>query len=79
MPPTPDMYGSPTFRVAAVATAASKALPPSISILTPAIDASGCADATMPLTPIATGLDAGGTGNGIDIDTAPDPIFAARG
>ena len=37
IPPMPDMYGSTTFSAAAVATAASIALPPCISILRPAL------------------------------------------
>ena len=48
------------MRVAAVATAASKALPPSIMTETPAWEASGWAEATMPLAPMATGLSGGG-------------------
>ena len=54
------MYGSATPMAAAVATAASKALPPSISARSPAIEAQGWADVTMPFTPVATGLFEGG-------------------
>src|SRR3954454_19622234 len=51
----PDMYGSTTFSAAAVATAASMALPPCWRIRSPAPDASGCAEETIPRRPIATG------------------------
>ena len=55
MPPMPDMKGSTTFRVDATAIAASTALPPASSMRMPAIDASGCADATAPRMPMTTG------------------------
>jgi hypothetical protein len=55
MPAAPDMKGSTTFRVEATATAASTALPPSSSMRMPAIDASGCAEATAPRAPITGG------------------------
>src|SRR3954471_11402408 len=48
-PASPDMYGSTTLSAAAVATAASKALPPDESSRAPACAASGCAAATTPL------------------------------
>ena len=47
-PPTPVDIGSTTFSVVAVATAASTALPPSISTLSPAMAASGWLVATIP-------------------------------
>ena len=49
------MNGSTTPSAAAVATAASAALPPASSIRRPAIDASGCAELTAPPVPITTG------------------------
>ena len=55
MPPMPDMNGSTTFSVDATATAASTALPPARRMRIPAIDASGCADATAPRVPMTTG------------------------
>src|SRR5882724_10252336 len=48
MPARPDMKGSTTLSAAAVAAAASKALPPARKIRAPACAASGCAAATMP-------------------------------
>ena len=42
------MYGSVTFSAAAVAAAASNALPPARKIAAPAWAAWGCAAATMP-------------------------------
>ena len=42
------MYGSTTFNAAAVAAAASNALPPARRIAAPAWAACGCAAATMP-------------------------------
>ena len=47
-PPTPVDIGSTTFNVAAVATAASTALPPSMRTLRPAMAARGWLVATMP-------------------------------
>ena len=47
-PPTPVDMGSTTFSVAAVVTAASTALPPSIRTRRPAIAASGWLVATIP-------------------------------
>ena len=47
-PPTPVDIGSTTLRAAAVATAASTALPPAIIIRSPAIAASGWLVATIP-------------------------------
>src|SRR5688500_262144 len=55
LPPIPDMYGSTTLSAAAVAKAASTALPPDLRISIPASDARGCAEATAPRVPIATG------------------------
>jgi hypothetical protein len=52
-PPMPLISGSTTFSAAATATAASKALPPSARISSPAFVASGCAELTMPLVPTA--------------------------
>src|SRR5580692_5207804 len=48
MPARPDMYGSTTFNAAAVAAAASNALPPARRIAAPACAACGCPAATMP-------------------------------
>ena len=56
IPPNPDMYGSTTLSAAAVAIAPSMALPPSINILSPACEANGCAEDTIPFTPTAAGL-----------------------
>lgn len=50
-PPMPVHDGSVTLRAAAVATAASAALPPSARISSPAWVASGWLEATMPLVP----------------------------
>src|SRR5690606_12004844 len=50
-PPRPEALGSTTPMASAVATAASTALPPCKRISTPAKDASGSADATMPWRP----------------------------
>ena len=47
-PPTPVDGGSTTFNAAAVATAASTALPPSIIVLRPAMAARGWLVATIP-------------------------------
>ena len=47
-PPTPVDIGSTTFKVAAVATAASTALPPAMRIRRPAMAANGWLVATMP-------------------------------
>src|SRR5215831_6216486 len=47
-PASPDMYGSTTLSAAAVAAAASNALPPCASRFAPACAASGCAAATTP-------------------------------
>jgi len=55
MPPTPDMNGSTTFNVEPTATAASTALPPASSVSMPAIEASGCAEATAPRVPMTVG------------------------
>jgi hypothetical protein len=52
-PPTPDIIGSTTFKAAPTATAASKALPPSARVFTPACVASGLAELTMPDLPTA--------------------------
>ena len=60
MPPGPDMNGSTTPRVEATATVASNALPPAWRIASPAWDASGWAEATIPLGLMATGLLGGG-------------------
>ena len=49
LPPIDDDIGSTTFSVAAVATAASKALPPPSSTRVPAMEASGLAEVTRPL------------------------------
>ena len=55
MPAAPDMNGSTTLRVDPTATAASTALPPARSISIPAIEASGCAEATAPRRPMTVG------------------------
>src|SRR5918998_6070603 len=52
-PPTPLIIGSTTLSAAATATAASNAFPPSARISRPAFVASGCAELTIPLVPIA--------------------------
>ena len=49
------MNGSTMLSVEPTATAASTALPPSKSTRIPAIEASGCADATAPRVPMTTG------------------------
>src|SRR5574341_570131 len=55
-PPNPVLVGSVTFSAAAVATAASAALPPFIRISSPACDASGWLEATSrDLSPNASG------------------------
>ena len=46
-PPTPVMFGSVTFSTAAIAIAASTALPPPFRISRPVCDASGWLDATI--------------------------------
>ena len=46
-PPMPVMFGSVTFRTAAIAMAASTALPPRFSMSRPACDASGWLVATI--------------------------------
>ena len=55
IPAALDMKGSTTLRVEATATAASTALPPSMSTRMPAIEASGWAEATAPRAPMTTG------------------------
>src|ERR1700730_14092156 len=50
-PPIDDHGGSTTVTAIAVATAASKALPPSIRIRIPGVDASGWSDVTMARRP----------------------------
>ncbi len=50
-PPMPVLVGSVTLRAAAVATAASAALPPSWRTPTPAMEARGWLLATMPWVP----------------------------
>ena len=50
-PPTPLLAGSTTVSAAAVASAASTALPPSCRIFSPACVASGWDEATMPRWP----------------------------
>src|SRR5262245_50472423 len=52
------MYGSTTFSVVATATAASTAFPPASSMRTPAREARGCADATMPCGATTAGREA---------------------
>src|SRR5215831_1510898 len=47
-PPTPTIIGSTTFRTAAVATAASIALPPCMRTRSPACAASGWLATTIP-------------------------------
>lgn len=47
-PPIPVEVGWSTLRAAAIATAASAALPPSCSILTPIVLASGCDEEAIP-------------------------------
>src|SRR5262245_16835118 len=47
-PPMPVMFGSVTFSTAAIAIAASTALPPRLSTSRPACDASGWLEATIP-------------------------------
>ncbi len=47
-PPMPVMFGSVTLRAAAIAMAASAALPPRFRTSSPICDASGWLDATMP-------------------------------
>ena len=54
-PPMPDISGSTTFNAAAVAMAASNALPPFCSTDMPAWAASGWPAQTMPLRPMTTG------------------------
>src|SRR5688572_24953432 len=49
------MYGSTTLSAAATATAASTACPPAWSIVNPASEANGLADATIPWVPMTTG------------------------
>src|ERR671916_1438020 len=49
----PLMYGSTTLKEAATATAASKALPPSLRTSRPACVASGWAELTIPFVPSA--------------------------
>ena len=49
----PDIYGSTTLSAAAVAMAASMALPPSIRMRMPAREARGWAEAIMPRRPVA--------------------------
>src|SRR5258707_9001455 len=49
------MRGSTTATAAAVATAASKAFPPSIRTRMPAIEASGSSDVTIALRPVTSG------------------------
>ncbi len=51
----PDKPISVAPRQEATATAASMALPPSISVRSPASDASGCADDTIPFRPVTAG------------------------
>ena len=53
------MRGSTTARVAATATAASKALPPLFSMSKPACAASGCVVTTMPLLDMTGSPSAG--------------------
>lgn len=60
----PAEYGSVTPRAAAVATAASTALPPSRSTSIPAAVASASTLATAPPYPTATGDLGGGTADG---------------
>src|SRR5918997_4972941 len=74
-PPIPLISGPTTPGAAATPTAASNAFPPSARISSPAFVASGCAELTMPLVPIAgrvaVFLLAGpSTGSGSDSDRA---------
>ena len=50
--PNPVLHGSVTARAAAIATAASAALPPCRRMRNPASLANGCDDATIPLVAI---------------------------
>ena len=52
----PELYGSVTPRAAAVATAASTALPPLRSTSTPIRDASGSTEVTAPPYPLLVGV-----------------------
>src|SRR5215210_554762 len=54
-PPMPQEYGSVTPRAAAVATAASTALPPPLRTCIPTCDASWSTEATAPPVPVAVG------------------------
>src|SRR5215831_13574105 len=53
----PDIIGSTTFNVAAIATAASNAFPPAARMSNPACVARGWAELTMPDVPTAGTLD----------------------
>ena len=55
MPPMLDMNGSTTLSAEPTATAASTALPPASSVWMPAMEASGCAEATAPRVPMTVG------------------------
>ena len=57
-PPTPDPAGSTTPSAAAVAIAASTALPPAIIVCIPACEARACPDVTIPFLPITDGRNA---------------------
>ena len=50
-----EAVGSTTAAANPAATAASKALPPASSMRMPAIETSGCPDATIPCVPETTG------------------------
>src|SRR5215468_4948040 len=61
-PPTPFMCGYTTAMVAAVAIAASSALPPARRAATPLAEASTCGEATMPRGARDSGQRVGGMG-----------------
>src|SRR5918993_1575344 len=71
----PDIPGSTTLRAAAIATAASNALPPDSRIATPAAVACGWADATTPASVAARGS---GSGDAHPVRTARTASEAAR-
>src|SRR5215211_2517643 len=71
----PAEYGSVTPRAAAVATAASTALPPFRSTAIPMFVASGSTDETAPPNPIEVGTFTGGSGV---CATAPLAVRADR-
>src|ERR671938_294591 len=76
-PPMPLIIGSTTFRAAATATDASKALPPSARTFRPARVASGLAELTIPDAPTAGLVGVFSLGSGSEMAAEDEVVGSA--